>query len=190
VANSGLIAIANPSRKFMLSVSHPINAGLDHGAWIECDALFDGNDILEEIQEKILATSPIPDAEKWSIHSSENWYGIEVAKLPLEKIATLGEAIAVHGEAVAKYYLNVLNKEEEFDHVKFQNTYIGEYEDEETFVVKNLEQRGLIADLETYGLNTSHLDLAAIAWDWFGSNYISFKSESGHRVFVFHRETT
>ena len=67
------------------------NAGRLHGKWI--DANQDADEIHEEIQ-KMLAASPIPNAEEWAIHDHEGFHGLTIHEYEdIEKVAELDEAI-------------------------------------------------------------------------------------------------
>lgn len=78
------------------------NNGFLHGAWIDADQ---EPDTLQTEIDRILKTSPIPDAEEWAIHDYDEFY--EAASILGEhpSLATLHEAaclIAEHGELAAK----------------------------------------------------------------------------------------
>lgn len=81
------------------------NDGILHGVWI--DAVQQANDIWEEIS-KMLAASPIPNAEEWAIHDYEGFQGLRLSEYEgLEAVAEKAAFIDVHGKLgaeIATYY--------------------------------------------------------------------------------------
>ena len=70
------------------------NAGKLYGAWIELDYIDDLDQLQEEVQE-MLAESPIPNAEEWAIHDTENLPGDTIG---LEIAWNTHEIIKEHGD--------------------------------------------------------------------------------------------
>lgn len=67
------------------------NAGILHGAWIDCDQ--DPDDIRDAIAA-MLAKSSQPNAEDWAIHDSEGWCGVRVSEShDIDELAELAELI-------------------------------------------------------------------------------------------------
>lgn len=76
------------------------NSGYLHGAWI--DAEQNAYDIYADVR-KMLATSPVEDAEEWAIHDYEGFEGAPVSEyMGLERVAELAAFIAEHGEIGGK----------------------------------------------------------------------------------------
>ncbi|WP_414623792.1 antirestriction protein ArdA [Calothrix sp. CCY 0018] len=157
----------NTPRIYVACLSAYVNGKL-HGEWIDCDR--DADDIWKEI-EKMLEASPEPDAEEWAIHAFENWHGIEISENEdIESIAELAELIEEHGKAFAVYCQHYGTDASVED---FQDSYMGEYEDEEDFVYRMWEDVGTLKQLEEIGINEFYIDWSAVARDWFINDYFS-----------------
>lgn len=75
------------------------NAGHLHGRWID---VTDADEIWEAVRA-MLADSPEPDAEEWSIFDYEGFEGAEVSEhASFERVCALAEFIAQHGELGGK----------------------------------------------------------------------------------------
>lgn len=99
------------------------NSGKLHGEWI------DANQTSEEIHDAIeamLEKSPIPDAEEWAIHDTDNFHGLNIHEFDdIDKIAEFAEAVEEHGEAYAAYVGVVGLEHADLD--GFQDAFVGEY---------------------------------------------------------------
>ncbi|TVP60101.1 MAG: antirestriction protein ArdA [Nodularia sp. (in: Bacteria)] len=160
------------------------NNGYLHGMWIDCTQ--EAEDIQEDI-EWMLSWSPCRQyeaCEEWAIHDFQNWHGIHLDECEgIEKLAELAQILSEHGEAYAAYY--------QYDSIdasveNFQEYYRGEYESEEDFVYNQLEEQGLIDQLQEMGISSIYINLEAIAHDWFIDSYYSVE-ESYKKVYVFSR---
>ncbi|MBD2254795.1 antirestriction protein ArdA [Nostoc parmelioides] len=155
-----------------------------HGMWIDCTQ--DASDIQEDI-EWMLSWSPCRNyeaCEDWAIHDFQNWHGIHLDEYEsIEKLAELAQILSEHGAAYAAYYEYDSSEASVED---FQEHYWGEYENEQDFVYDQLEQQGLIKNLEDMGIPSFYLDFEAIARDWFIDSYYSVE-ESYKKVYVFSR---
>ncbi|MGF1979777.1 MAG: antirestriction protein ArdA [Nostoc sp. CmiSLP01] len=160
------------------------NNGFLHGMWIDCTQ--DTEDIQEDI-EWMLSWSPCRNyeaCEEWAIHDFQNWCGIHIDEYEsIEKLAELAQILSEHGAAYAAYYEYDSSEASVED---FQEHYWGEYENEQDFVYDQLEQQGLIKNLEDMGIPSFYLDFKAIARDWFIDDYYSVE-ESYNKVYVFSR---
>jgi antirestriction protein len=157
------------------------NNGKLYGEWIDCDR--DSSDIWDEIKA-MLAASPMPDAEEWAIHDFENWQGIEISECEdIEKLAELAQLLKEHGKAFAHYYQengSDTTAEDFLDH------YMGQYENEEDFVHQMWEECGTLKQLEELKIHKYYINWAAIARDWFISDFHSV--EVGYKeTYVFNR---
>jgi antirestriction protein len=159
------------------------NNGKLHGMWIDCTQ--DAAEIRDDI-EWMLSWSPCRDyeaCEEWAIHDYQNWHDIRISENEdIDKLAELAQILTEHGEAFATYY----NYDSEVTVEDFQENYRGEYESEEDFVFEQLEEQGLINQLEKIGLHSSYINLEAIARDWFIDSYYSVE-KSYNKIYVFSR---
>ena len=101
------------------------NQGILHGVWIDADQ--DEDDIQADI-DKMLADSPVPDAEEWAIHDTEDMGDLVSEYESLENVSKHGQAIAEHGEAWIAYCDHVGADYADVD--KFEDLYCGECESE------------------------------------------------------------
>jgi antirestriction protein len=155
------------------------NNGKLHGEWIDCNQ--DSSDIWDKINA-MLAASPQPNAEEWAIHDFENWEGIQIGEHEdIEKLAELARLIKEHGKPFALFYQDNGSDTTVED---FQDHYMGQYENEEDFVYQTWEEQGTLKKLEEIGINEFYIDWAAIARDWFISDFHSV--EAGYKeTYVF-----
>ena len=76
------------------------NNGILHGAWIDADQ--DAGSIFTEVQ-KMLAASPMPDAEEWAIHDYEGFYGYAVSESQsFKQVSSLAVFIGEQGKLGAE----------------------------------------------------------------------------------------
>lgn len=160
------------------------NNGLLHGMWIDCTQ--DTSEIQDDINW-MLSWSPCREydtCDEWAIHDFQNWHGIRIDEYEsIDKLAELAQTLLEYGQAYAAYYQY---DSSEATIENFQEYYMGEYEDEEDFVYQQLEEQGLIKQLEKIGMSSSYINLEAIARDWFIDYYHSV-DESYHKTYVFMR---
>lgn len=77
------------------------NGGRLHGSWIDADQ--DVDDIWSAVQ-KMLKSSPEPDAEEWAIHSYDGFGGMRLSESEsFERVSELGQALVEHGPAFSAY---------------------------------------------------------------------------------------
>jgi antirestriction protein len=100
------------------------NNGYLHGAWI--DATQGEWGIWDDIQ-KMLAASPIPEAEEYAVHDYEGFEGARISEyMGIETIAKLAAFITEHGAlggVVLEYYNNDLDEASE----ALTERYLGQY---------------------------------------------------------------
>ena len=78
------------------------NNGILHGAWI--DAAQSEDEIRDGIN-KVLATSPIPNAEDWAIHGYDGFEGAYIEEYTsIAAVCDLAQFIADHGKLGAELY--------------------------------------------------------------------------------------
>ena len=76
------------------------NNGVLHGRWIDTDQ--DAEDIHAEIQA-MLAASPVPGAEEFAIHDTENFGSARIGEYEsIENVAAIAKLIVEHGELAAE----------------------------------------------------------------------------------------
>jgi antirestriction protein len=119
------------------------NNGHLHGTWI--DATQGAWGVWEDIQ-KMLAASPIPDAEEHAIHDYEGFEGARIEEYTgIETIAKLAAFITEHGAlggAVLAHYNNDLEEANEALTERYlgQYTSLGDYVQEMTEVSMTIPQ--------------------------------------------------
>ena len=160
------------------------NNGKLHGIWIDCTQNIE--DIREDIKW-MLSWSPCSTyeaCEEWAIHDFQNWHGIHINEYSdIEQLVTLAQILSEYGFAYAAYYEYQGSDASAED---FQERYWGEYENEEDFVYTQMEEQGLIQNLEKIGFSSFYIDWKAIAHDWFIDSYYSVY-ESHNKIHVFSR---
>jgi antirestriction protein len=133
------------------------NNGYLHGAWI--DATQGEWGIWEDIQ-KMLAASPIPDAEEHAIHDYEGFEGARISEYTgIETVAKLAAFITEHGAlggAVLEHYNNDLDEASE----ALRERYLGCYDCIADFIQEMTEQETTIP----YNLK-HYIDWEAMAHD-------------------------
>ena len=76
------------------------NNGFLHGLWV--DLIQDLDDIHQEVRQ-MLQSSPMPDAEEWSIHDYENFDGFEIsAYTSIERAHEIAEFLNKNGTIAGK----------------------------------------------------------------------------------------
>jgi len=164
------------------------NRGILYGWWI--DAVQDSDDILSDIQE-MLETSPVNDAEEWSIHDYDNFGSIRISEHEsLETIARWGQLIGENPneeEAICHYLGYCREKEVEPNHEHFRESYIGFWDD-----LKDFAQSDYIAEVYDYPGFEKREEFWSKYVDWeylgreldlSGSFYID---ETPNGIYVFH----
>lgn len=160
------------------------NCGMLHGLWI--DATQDADEIQADINW-MLSWSPVCNyeaCEEWAIHDYENWQDIQLNEYEdIERISELANLLEEHGKAFAVYYQYYGSDTSLED---FQESYLGQFEDEEDFVYQMWDECGTLKKLEELGISTYYIDWKAIARDWFISDFYSV--EVGYKeTYVFSR---
>jgi len=151
------------------------NNGYLHGEWIS--AVQDVDGLYADIK-KILASSPIPDAEEHAIHDFEDFGGIHVDEYTdLETVSALASFIAEHdelGAAVLAHIGGDIN-----DALRLlEECYHGEYDSEEDFAIALAEDTMTIPEHLSY-----YIDYEKMARDLFIGDFFSI--EINHKTHVF-----
>ncbi len=151
------------------------NNGKLHGKWI--NATQDIDSIWQEIKD-MLASSPEPDAEEWSIHDFEDFGGINISENEsLDNVVAIAQFIAEQGGLGAKVLIYRGGEVEDALQL-MEDWYQGEYDSEEDFTQSLYEECYDIPEhLAIY------IDYQKIARDLFICDYFSI--EVGSRLHVF-----
>ncbi|MFC9974274.1 antirestriction protein ArdA [Spirillospora sp. NPDC127200] len=116
------------------------NAGYLHGQWLDLDDYDDVDELFADVN-KMLAMSPIPDAEEFAIHDYEaEVSGIEISEYAsLENIVRLNAALnAAHdAEAFAAFYV-YHGRDLDYAEEKFDEAFRGLHESIEDFAHEEL----------------------------------------------------
>lgn len=155
------------------------NAGDLHGAWIDADQ--DPDDLLVEIQEKVLNTSPQQGAEEWAIHDYDDFDSLDLGERPsLDKISFHGRMLTKHGNPWAAYVGNI--GEEYADERGFKDAYVGEYGSEMDYTKEHIDTLRFLdnapSECRVYFNYTSY------SQDLFTQEYWSAEAGGG-KVYVF-----
>ena len=101
----GELQSAKPEPKIYVACLTAYNNGQLHGEWIDADQ--DAWAIYDDVK-KMLAASPVTDAEEWAIHDYEGFEGIRIAEYDgFERVAELAAFVIEHrklGAEVFSYY--------------------------------------------------------------------------------------
>lgn len=151
------------------------NSGILHGKWI--NVVPDADEIHAEIQ-KMLAESPIPNAEEWAIHDYSHFYDICIGEYEsIEYLVQIAEFISEHGELGAALLAEYSIEDAE---MLLQDYYQGSYDSEFDFACSIFDE--CYADSIPKNL-IAYIDYAAFERDLFISDY--FSVEVNHKVHVF-----
>ena len=102
------------------------NSGFLHGEWLTPKA--DKEELLEQI-DKVLKSSPIPNAEEWAIHDYNEFPNL--GEYPgIDNIIKVQEAIDKHGIAIVNGFIENWSVED-LEHI--EDAYYGEYDNFSSF---------------------------------------------------------
>jgi antirestriction protein len=153
------------------------NSGYLHGEWINANQDID---CLWEEVKKILAKSPIPNAEEWAIHDFEGFGNNSIEEYTsLETIAQMASFIAEHDELGTEVISHTCGDLEDARRL-LEECYHGEFDNEEDFAyywTHEVDGREIPDYLQHY------IDYKAMAYDWFISDFFSI--EVNHKTHVF-----
>lgn len=155
------------------------NNGYLHGKWI--DATQDREAIYNDIQ-KILATSPIPNAEEWAIHDYEYFYMPIDEYEDIESVCAKAQFVLEYGEVgglIAEYYRGNLEEAKE----AIENDYHGEWDSELDFAAN------LFDECYAYDIPVNlrfYIDYDKFCRDIFIDSYISVSVDNTVHVFSYH----
>ena len=130
------------------------NAGILHGAWIYCGEGLQTYEIQEDIEKQVLATSPTAEcegrpAEEWVIHDYEGFGSYKVEEYDdLEDVAGVANIITAegNGELMIDFWQEIGCDIDEIES-KFDEAFLGEYDDLESYAESYLEETGMLSSL-------------------------------------------
>ena len=127
------------------------NGGFLHGEWLTPKK--DKEELLEQI-DKVLKSSPIPNAEEWAIHDYNEFPNL--GEYPsIDNIVKVQEAIDEHGIAIVNGFIENWSIED-LEHI--EDAYYGEYDSFKDFA-------GQLAEDTIEGLSDNNSTLARY-FDW------------------------
>lgn len=151
------------------------NNGYLHGEWIDADQCVDK--LYEDIK-KILACSPIPDAEEFAIHDYEEFGDIFIHEYAgIDTVSALAKFVAEHGELGSAVLAHVGGDIDDANRI-LEECYHGEYDSEEDFAMSFTEDTMTIPDHLSY-----YIDYEKMSRDLFINDF--FSVEVGSKVHVF-----
>ena len=167
----------HPSPQVWVGCLAAYNAGTLHGEWIDAT---DADEMQEEIA-RILANSPIDDAEEWFFADNDNFGGLSIEEYDsVEFVARMGALIEKHGEAFAKYVEHI--GDDETSEEDFLDHYEGEWESEVAYAEHIFDE----CWMENVPENIqSYINYAAFSNDLFMDDYFSVAADCG--VYVYNR---
>jgi len=146
------------------------NNGILHGSWFRPADYSDAEELMEAIQEKVLATSPTaqkyPDeiAEEWAIHDYSDAPDIGLGEYEdLERIVEIAQGLDEHGD-MFRAYLEEIDSNGTPQHA--HDCYHGEYDSEEDFAEQFIRECYEIPDHLEY-----YIDWEKFARDLFMSDF-------------------
>jgi antirestriction protein len=138
------------------------NKGNLHGRWIA--AAQTPEDILDEIQG-MLASSPEPGAEEWSIHDYNDFGSLKLGEAEsLTRISAIASGITEHGPAFGEWL--AYNSSRDAAEAKvFSDAYRGEWESLRAYAEAYAESTGLYEAVEKAGAPYIRVDVDALQRD-------------------------
>lgn len=156
------------------------NNGRLHGQWIAADQT--PEDILDEIQG-MLASSPEPGAEEWSIHDYDGFGSLQLGEAEsLVRISAIASGIAEHGPAYGAW-LAYDSSRDASEATAFTDAYRGQWESLHAYADAYAESTGLYEAAEKASSPYIRVDLDALQRDL---KMDAYAVPSGHgTVYVF-----
>jgi antirestriction protein len=172
------------------------NEGHLHGEWVDATDV----DVMNEVLEHVLKTSPAHHAEEWFIADHEGFGDAIGEYTPFERVAALGALIEEHGEAF-RAYLTWLDDADSIESDELEDNfyadYRGEWDSEKDFIYQQVDDLGAFQVCEgpTYSMTCitvpdDHVLVQYFDWDGYTEEqfrhgpYTSVKT-SDYNVFVF-----
>ncbi len=156
------------------------NNGYLHGEWI--DATQDSDAIYGDIR-KILASSPIPEAEEWVIHDNADFCSMPISEYEgIESVCKKAQFVLEHGElgsVLAEYYGDNLDDAEE----AIENNYHGAWDSELDFATDLFDE---IYAHEIPEALRFYIDYEQFCRDIFINDYLSLPADGKVHVISYH----
>jgi antirestriction protein len=138
------------------------NNGSLYGRWIDADQTPEG--ILDEIQG-MLASSPEPGAEEWSIHDYDGFGSLQLGEAePLTHISAIASGITQHGAAFSAW-LAYDSSRDAAEPKAFTDAYRGEWKSLSAYAEVYAESTGLYEVVEKAGSPYLRVDVDALQRD-------------------------
>jgi antirestriction protein len=165
------------------------NNGTLHGDWV--DAAVESDEPYESVQ-RILASSPEPNAEEWGIFDYDEFGTYRVQEYDqLEQVARVARGIAEHGPAFAAWA--ELHDGDESMLAAFEDAYCGAYDSEQAWAEEVVASTDLDATLDQNitGWLRHHvtIDYAGIARDLELSGEVHIEPNPAGGIWVFDTRT-
>lgn len=119
------------------------NEGKLHGEWVDAVDV----DEMQDAVARVLSTSPVPGAEEYAIHDTDNFQGVDIGEHePLPDVAAKGAFLAKHGELGAK----VLADENDLERATkaLEERYCGAFQSLEDWAENFLDDQGLFGRVD------------------------------------------
>lgn len=171
------------------------NQGILHGEWV--DAAQDADD-LESIAKEILSRSPVPGAEEFFIADSEGFGALPIGDYtPLSDVSLLAQMIEEIGDPFIAFvglrglsYLLTPKTDLSTLRAQFEEAYLGEYEDAESYAeeLHSFRVQALVQEEKRFPGSfslLSYVDWTRIARDMETNGDVSFVNAPGNGVYVF-----
>lgn len=159
------------------------NNGKLHGEWFKLDDYSDADDLMTAVNERVISTSPEPDAEEWAIHDYSYDDCPSLGFGEYESFDTLIEAnrlINEHGEALALWVSHTGNDWKNIYESDFQDAYCGCYRSELDYAEELFDEIYLNDLPESVRY---YIDYEKFARDLFINDNFSEEGDEGTHVF-------
>ena len=158
------------------------NTGRLHGDWISISGSMADDDLLSEIEEKVLSTSKVPDAEEWAIHDYDLG-GIRISEFEdLSNVVEIVKTLEDHNndDLVSKVYDHYSDIEE--TNTALSENYIGTFDNLSDWAENYIEQCGSLEPLDDR--LKMYFDYQAYARDAeLGGDILPINTDNGVAVF-------
>lgn len=166
------------TRRIWLGCLAAYNAGNLHGEWVDAD------EALEAAKDRILAASPVPNAEEWFIADHEGFGELIGEYTPLEEVARIDAALTEAAEYVpldaVVAYIDYMGGIDYIDDC--EDAYCGVYRDGGEYAAQLAEEVGDLPDDSPY---VHYIDWDAMWRDMrIGDGYWSADTGDGD-VYIF-----
>lgn len=156
-----------PEPKIYVACLAAYNNGRLHGAWIDADQ--DAWAIYDEVK-KMLASSPVADAEEWAIHDYEGFEGIRIEEYDgFDRVAEIAAFVVEHGKLGAEVFSYFGSLEEAQSALTDQ--YAGQYDSLADFAQELTEETASVPETLRF-----YVDYERMARDMAINDVIAFET--------------